>query len=112
MNKNKKNRSRIECPIRFLYPTSDDWRPNFPRNTVEVRVYLYYNIQWVSRRDTNGMIRISIGGDNINATMEKDEYLNESDYEARLEEIRKWCEYMLPNPLTQAWLRTQGFQFG
>lgn len=110
MNKKKKNRTRIECPIRFLYPTSDDWHPNFPRNTVEVRVYLYYNILWVHKRETNGMIRICIGGAD-DSTMERDEYLNESDYEGRLAEIRKWCEHMLPNPLTQAWLRTQGFQF-
>jgi hypothetical protein len=30
---------------RFMYPTSDDWSPNFPRNCVECKMYEYLNVK-------------------------------------------------------------------
>jgi hypothetical protein len=104
----KKSIRRIETPISFYYPTSDDWCPNFPRDTVEFRVHVFYNC-YMSTKPHDGMIRICVGGQD-DFGMERDERLNMSEYETRLEEIRYWLEHKLPNPVTQNWLRTQGFR--
>lgn len=101
---------RIETPIQFFYPVEEDWYPNFPRNTVRISVYLYFNVKWVQKkRNTNGMIRIVVSGADDTA-MAKDEYLNVSQYSNRLPEIQYWCDHSLPNPLTKKWLRENGFK--
>ena len=100
---------RIETPIQFFYPVKEDWYPNFPRSTVRISVYLYFNVKWVQKRDTNGMIRIAVSGADDTA-MAKDEYLNVSQYSIRLPEIQYWCDFSLPNPLTKSWLLSQGFK--
>ncbi len=104
MKKNKIQR-RIENPISFFYPTSDDWSPNFARNTVQFRVYLYYNCI----DDQKGMIRIVVSGAD-DTGMEKDESLPVADYDKRLAEIRSWLENMIPNPVSKNWLLQQGFK--
>lgn len=95
----------IKNPIRFFYPTSDDWAPNFPRNCVEITVHVYYT----SIDPAKGMIRIVVRGAD-DTLMEKDYFLPESEYDSKLEEIKSWL-HKLPNPLTQKWLETQGFSF-
>lgn len=99
---------RIETPFSLTYPTSDNWRPNFPRNTVEIRVHVYYNCI-PEGTVPNGMIRVCVSGAD-DTGMERDERLDISEYESRLKEIGDWLAYKLPNPLTMAWLRTQGFK--
>ncbi len=108
MGKPKKLQRRIETPIYFSYPTSDDWHPNFPRDTVEFRVHLYYNC-YPEGTKPDGMIRISVSGAD-DTGMERDERLPMSEYDKRLAEIRSWLEHKLPNPITKDWLRSQGFQ--
>lgn len=110
MAKRNKIQTRIENPIRFFYPTSDGWHPNFPRNTVEISVYVYYNPDNIAKSIPNGMIRIVVRGADDTA-MDKDIRLHISEYEAKLKELRFWLENSLPNPLTKAWLKTHGFQF-
>jgi hypothetical protein len=105
----KKIRRRIESPISFLYPTSDDWSPNFPRDTIRIRVHLYYDCYPVGTVP-DGMIRISASGAD-DTGMEKDERLPMSEYDKRLEEIRYWCDNSLPNPITKEWLLNQGFKY-
>lgn len=104
--RNRGSNRTIENPIRFFYPTSDDWSPNFPRNCVEVAVYAYYT----SIDPNKGMIRIVVRGAD-DTLMEKDMFLPESEYDNKLKEVQFWCNG-LPNPLTKEWLRTQGFNFG
>lgn len=73
------------------WPTTDDWYPCFPRNTVLVRV--------TSLRD--GMVRCSVwGADDFG--LERD--LPEQD-------LAKQVNFALnlPNPVTIEWLRGQGF---
>ncbi len=109
MKKNKTaSQRRIETPIRFFYPTSDNWCPNFIRNTVEVSVHVYYN-PLLTGTIPHGLIRICVTGAD-DTGMERDERLPIEQYETRLKEIATWCEYRLPNPLTMEWLRGQGFQ--
>lgn len=100
--KNNKQQTRIETPIRFFYPTADNWHPNFPRDTVEFRVHVYYN-----DNKSSGMIRICVSGAD-DTGMEKDIRLPPSDYPSKLEEIRHWCQYEIPNPVTKEWLLTKG----
>lgn len=103
--KNKFSPRGIENPIRFFYPTSDDWYPNFPRNTVEVAVHVYYNVLDYNK----GMIRVVVRGAD-DTLMVKDTNLPVAEYENKLAEIRKWIQ-RLPNPLTKAWLLSDGFQY-
>lgn len=111
MGKRKRGREarRIEHPIEFFYPTSDDWSTNFPRDTVEFRVHVYYNC-YPEGTKPDGMIRVCVRGAD-DTGMERDERLNMSEYEERLKEIRRWCENDIPNPVTMDWLRSQGFIF-
>lgn len=101
----KNNKRRIEHPISFFYPTSDDWSPNFPRNCVEITVHVYYT----SIDPKKGMIRIVVRGAD-DTSMEKDIFLPESEYDSKVEELKGWF-HKLPNPLTQKWLEIQGFSF-
>lgn len=96
---------KIDCPIRFFHPTSDNWHPNFPENTIEIEVYLYYT----SIDKNKGMIRISVRGAD-DTSMERDEILPEAMYQQRLTEIQQWCKD-LPKPFTMAWLKENGFEF-
>lgn len=93
-------------PIVFFYPTSDDWHPNFPRDTVEIKVYAYHT----SIDPAKGMIRICVSGAD-DTGMNRDEVLPVSDYEARLKELKRWLDNDLPNPLTKKWLLSNGFQY-
>jgi hypothetical protein len=94
---------RIITPHRdFFYPTSDDWYPNYPRDTVRVRVH----DQTTPGAETV-FIRISVwGADDVG--MERDHYVPVSEKEGKLREVVKLADN-LPNPLTKSWLRDQGF---
>ena len=97
---------RIDNPIRFFYPTSDDWSPNFPRNTVEIKVYVYHTYI-----DPNkGLIRIVVRGAD-DTLMIKDEALSANQYDARVNELKIYLENKLPNPLTKQWLLNNGWQY-
>lgn len=99
------NARKIDCPIKFFYPTSDDWHPNFPGNTVRISVYVYYT----STDPKHGMIRISVNGAD-DTLMEKDMHLPEAEYESELDKIREWIK-IIPNPVSMKWLESQGFSF-
>lgn len=99
-------RRYIQAHFRRRYPTADDWHPNFPRNTVEIVAYSYHN----TILGADGMIRVVVRGAD-DTLMERDERLSPERYAARLEEIRLWLDHKLPNPLTQNWLKSQGFSF-
>lgn len=60
----------VETPIVMSYPTSDYLCPNLPRDTVEFRVHVWYNV----KSSDNGMIRISVSGAD-DTGMERDEHL-------------------------------------
>ncbi len=94
--------SWIELISRKMWPTSDDWSPNFPKNCVEFRVYLY--------QKPRNLIRVCVSGAD-DTGMERDEHFPMGGYEARLKEIEYWLEHKIPNPVTQEWLLQQGFKF-
>ena len=109
MAKRDKCRPWVENPIQFMYPTSDNWHPNFPRNCVEVSVYLYFNPDNIAHSFRDKVIRISIGGAD-DTGMEIDYEPSPAEYEATLEWVRHFVLYELPNPLTKKWLLEHGFQ--
>lgn len=79
-------------------PTTDDWHPNGPRNTVECCVYRDDARTTVPRRGP--VFRVTVwGADDTGMeagfSSEKDAYLM---YDS------------LPNPITMEWLRQKGFQ--
>lgn len=89
-------RRYIQAHFRRRYPTADDWHPNFPRNTVEIVAYSYHN----TILGAEGMIRLVVRGAD-DTLMERDERLSPE----------RWLDHKLPNPLTQNWLKAQGFSF-
>ncbi len=99
------NKRKIDIAIQFYYPTSDDWYPNFPRNTVLVTVYKYYT----SLDKNKGMIRVVVAGAD-DTLMVKDYTLSEAEYENKMVEIKKWIQ-KLPNPLTKNFLLQDGFNY-
>lgn len=105
MAKKGKDRPKFEHPIEMFYPTSDDWSPNFPRNTVEIRVIVYHTYLDPKK----GMIRIVVRGAD-DTGMERDMHCPASEYDARVAEIRAWIR-TIPNPVTKQWLLGQGFQY-
>jgi hypothetical protein len=120
--KRDKIKPTIEHPISFYYPTSDDWSPSFGQLpsyrcpdkigflcNVHISVYLYYNPDKVGTMP-DGLIRIVVSGAD-DTMMGKETRCPISEYEAKLKEIRHWCDHLLPNPLTMDWLKTQGFRF-
>jgi hypothetical protein len=70
-------------------PTTDDWYPNFERNTVECSL--------LKLRD--GMFRVCIWG--------ADDTGMERDFESQMD--AKAMFKALPNPVTRDWLKAQGF---
>ena len=110
MKKRDKRQPRIETIKQLFYPASDGWHRQYPRNTVSVRLFAYYNPDKVGTiRD--GLIRMSVGG-NDNASMMKELQFKSSgspEFESKLKELSNWLESSLPNPLTKEWLKEQGF---
>jgi len=84
----------------FFYPTIDDWYPNFPRDTVQIRVH-------DQTTGDNVFIRISVWGYD-DCGMEKDFYVSLAEKDATLKQVIKLADN-LPNPITKAWLKSQGF---
>jgi hypothetical protein len=98
----KSPRPEITVVASFFHPTADDWYPNFPRDTVRVRL----------TRFPGGMLRMTVAGAD-DTYMEKEvTHIPAADLDARCVECKRWLENDLPNPLTRAWLRRQGFTNG
>lgn len=104
--KKDKRQPHIKTTFEFMWPTSDDWSPNYPRNCVRFAVYAYHNPDNVGVIPS-GMIRLCVGGTD-DSQMEKDIRLPETQYEEKLTEIKLWID-KLPNPVTKEWLLNQGF---
>lgn len=85
---------KITQHLELDWPTTDDWFPCFPRSTVRVRVS--------TLRD--GCVRVSFWG--------ADDFGLERDIPNATPQIIAdqitWVR-QLPNPVTQKWLRAQGF---
>jgi hypothetical protein len=93
--KRPKPKSKLECHLDIYWPTNDDWCPNYERDTVRVRVTTLLD----------GSLRVSVwGADDLG--MERD--IQNPSHETVQQQI-KWVKTQLPNPLSQAWLRAQGF---
>jgi hypothetical protein len=106
----EESKRRVLNPIHFMWPTSDDWHPNFQRNTVSFNVFVYHG--WDNTNDPHhkrGMIKINISGADDTCMAMYLRELPESEYDATVERINLWIR-TIPNPVTQDWLRTQGFQ--
>lgn len=88
--------------LNFYWPTIDNWAPNFPRNTVYIRLH-------DQTTDPNVFIKMSVMGAD-DTCMAKEFYLTTKEKEATLEECKKFLRN-LPNPLTQKWLQEQGFKY-
>jgi len=92
---------RIITTIRELHwPTSDNWYPNFARNTVLVRL---------SQTQTGEVIflRLSVwGADDFG--MELDRHTDVKGCRVALKELEGILA-AFPNPLTQVWLHDRGF---
>ena len=80
------------------WPTSDDWHPNFPRDTVRITVYAY----------ATGVLR-AVVADADDTSMECDTPGVPEGLHARAAAYVRWLERALPNPLTRDWLMSQGF---
>ena len=88
----------IRTVTRFFYPTCDDWSPCFPRQTVQVSLTAY----------SFGMFRMVVRGAD-DTSLEKDIRLPPGEMPAKEQELLAWLQNRLPNPLSKAWLREQGF---
>ncbi len=109
MGKRSKTSPWFEKILSFFYPTSDDWYPNFPRNCVEVRLSVSHNPDKVGSIP-NGRILIVVSGAD-DTSLEKDWFIEEATERlSKVEELKIWLKFRLPNPLTKAWLKEQGFQ--
>lgn len=98
---NKKSLESTIYLLDFYLPTTDDWYPNYVRNTVRVRV--------TRLPRHNQTIRVSVWGADDDG-MERDETLPEDRKlcEKRVKEITAFAKSM-PNPLTKSWLKANGF---
>jgi hypothetical protein len=100
-----KKKNDILLLKRFMYPTSDDWSPNFPRNCVECKMYEYI--------DANGetcMFRLHVGGAD-DTSMEYDVKVTKDDASMVREALVTFFND-LPNPITKEGLREHGFVRG
>lgn len=79
--------------------TSDDWHPNFLRNTVRITAYAY----------ATGMLRVHIAGAD-DTRMERDTEGTMESLPERAQALVYWLEHRLRNPITQEWLISQGFK--
>lgn len=109
MAKRDKIKPNVRTVVSFTYPTSDDWFPNLPRNTVQVSMFLYENPDRVGHWKHNH-IKINVSGAD-DTCMARYEDVAEQNKEARVKELVFWLENKLPNPLTMEWLRKNGFQY-
>ena len=99
MTKNKQQ--RVITTHRDLYwPTSDEWYPNYQRNTVRVRIH-------DQTTGDNVFVRVSVWGAD-DCGMERDVYVVLHDKQRVIKELCALVD-SLPNPLTKTWLRSQGF---
>lgn len=84
---------RITKHLDFYWPTTDDWYPCWPRQTVRVQV-----------SEIDAMVRVSFWG--------ADDFGLERDVPnptpEMVEQQINWAK-LLPNPVTQQWLRDHGF---
>lgn len=92
----------IKNKIERYYPVSDQWYPNFPNNTVRMRVTFYEYDD-----PSKDMVRISFWG-NDDFGMEKDELISRVYFGKKLKQINNWMNEILL-PLNQKWLTEQGF---
>lgn len=106
-----KQRPWVETPVSFSYPAAVDWEPHpgrCIRETVEIRLTAYYNPDHIG---TDGLLRLSVMGHRVNAVLVKLFRLPRGSYPAKVQELTHWLERDLPNPLSVAWLQTQGFHW-
>lgn len=102
LRKLKKNKPPPVIIERYetYYPTSDDWAPNFPRNTVRIAVMLWSSLT---------LVRVCIwGADDVG--MEKDIVVLPSSANSIFEQQILFVNNNLPNPLTKEWLLDNGFK--
>lgn len=85
-------------------PTLDDWHPNFPRNTVRVRL--------TERPHPAGhgpTFRISVWGADDEGMEKEIRCAAASAVAGTRDGLRKLVEHGLPNPLNRDWLEAHGF---
>jgi hypothetical protein len=88
----------------FYWPTLDDFRPNFPRNTVCIRL-------WDMTSNNNSHIQISVYGPEVGLSIRKYcSVTNEKDKQKVLDDYHKVINN-LPNPITIEWLLKHGFEY-
>ena len=103
--KRPKNRTPITTTLRERYmPTTDDWHPNFPRDTVLVRLIEYT----APSKDDQHMLRATVRGMD-DTVMEMDIRVPANELDATRTSLLHLVDHELPNPLTRAWLATRGF---
>lgn len=93
-------RTKIKQHREHFWPTSDDWYPNFERNTVRVRI---------SSTVTGGQAwaRLSVWGADDDGR-ETDRHCRTADLPAVVRELNKLAD-SFPNPITKRWLERNGF---
>jgi len=102
--KRPKNRIPVTTLRERHMPTTDDWHPNFPRDTVLVRLIEYM----APRKDGQHMLRATVRGMD-DTIMEKDVRVPANELAATRAFLIHLVDHELPNPLTRAWLATRGF---
>ena len=92
---------KITTLATFFWPTSDQWHPNFPRDTVLVRLS-------EQKTGEESFIRLSVWGADDDG-MERDWFAhNRTEIKQSLLEAKRLTAD-LPNPLTKRWLTEHGF---
>ncbi len=93
------------------YPTTDDWYSTFPNGTVEIHVTLNPGKTYKdkNRKQDLPCVIVSFWGNDDFYLTKKITCESLKKAEELYAEKLKWIEFDLPNPVTQDWLRNQGF---
>lgn len=97
----------IDLVREFYYPTTDNWAPNFPRDTVRVALYMYPPSLDRDRKKVVHFKLVVSGADDTMVARYSQVPVSEASAERKA--LTKWLDLRLPNPLTLAWLLSQGF---
>ena len=104
-----KIKPRLEIVLDFFYPASSEWLRPYPRQTVKVCLIAYYNPDKIGNSCPTDLLRICVGEQDINSTMELNIPTSIKDYSNKIIELKQWLND-LPNPLTKSWLSEKGFK--